>query len=240
MNEKIQAVLNDSRKASAITGVVAFAGGVAAGYFLARRKTGYGVHEVVDSPLYVDAESKLVPREPFVVDAEALERINARTEAGEVFVRDQMTTSVIEGLPEEAPEPVRQSVFAHDDDEWNYEAEVACRNENKPYVIHKDEFFADEAGYTQSTISYYAGDDILCDEDDVPVYNHDEVIGPRQFGHGSGDPNVFYVRNDKRKAEYEVLLNSGSYSTEVLGLEIEDNAREADIKHSAPRFRRED
>ncbi len=80
----------------------------------------------------------------------------------------------------------------------------------------------------------------MADEDDTPVYNYDRVIGPLNFGHGSGDPNVFYVRNHRRKTEYEILYNTGLFSEEVLGLEIEDNERVKDLKHSnIQRFRPE-
>ncbi len=106
------------------------------------------------------------------------------------------------------------------------------RSDKQPYVLHKDEFFADENGYSQITLTYYAGDNILVDESDVPIYNHVDVVGDLLFGHGSGDPKTVYIRNDKQHAEYEVLHDEGLYSQEVLGLEIENNLRVQEIKHS--------
>ncbi len=82
-------------------------------------------------------------------------------------------------------------------------------------------------------MTYYAGDNIMNnDEEESPMYNHDGITGPLRFGHGSDDPNVVYIRNDKRKVEYEILYDPGLYSEEVLGLEIENNQRAKDIKHS--------
>jgi hypothetical protein len=52
------------------------------------------------------------------------------------------------------------------------------------------------------------------------------------FGHGSGDPNVVYIRNEKLQAEYEVLRDPGSYEIEVLGGHVEREMQEVDLKHS--------
>lgn len=138
-------------------------------------------------------------------------------------------------------EPIARSIFAGTDSEWDYEKELQTRTSSEPYVLHKDEFYANELDYVQVTLTYYNGDDILVDEDDTPVYNYHQVVGQTKFGHGSGDPNVVYVRNDKRKAEYEILFDPGMYSKEVLGLDIERNTRANDLRHSnhVPRFHME-
>lgn len=151
--------------------------------------------------------------------------------------RIQRTIETRQGVSSE-PEVVNQSIFANNgDDGWDYEAEVTKRTKTEPYILHKDEFFDDEEGYIQLTLTYYEGDDILVDEEEAPIYNHASVVGPLKFGHGSGDPNVFYVRNDKRRCEYEILRHEGLYSREVLGLDIENNVRvrqkhDRELRHS--------
>jgi hypothetical protein len=142
--------------------------------------------------------------------------------------------------------------FAHgssDTDTWDYDVEVQNRTEDKPYVLHRDEFFAEEnreKGYIQTSLTWYSGDNVMVDEEDVPVYNHETIVGPLLFGHGSDDVNVFYVRNDLRHAEYEVLFDPGAYATEVLGLNPDGPdtiGEEKRLKHSADhvrRFRSED
>ena len=132
---------------------------------------------------------------------------------------------------------IAQSVFAGSDDEWDYQKELASRSSERPYIIHKDEFYSEESGYTQTTLTYYSGDDIMADENDSPVYNYQTVTGPLHFGHGSQDPNVVYVRNDKRMAEYEILFDHGMFVVEVMGMEDEQSTRARDLKHSAPKFR---
>lgn len=117
----------------------------------------------------------------------------------------------------------RSSAFPEVEDDWDYAEETAGRNPNEPYIIHRDEYDDNENDFTQTTLTYYSGDQILCDEGDVPIYNPDQVAGELKFGHGSRDPNVVYVRNEKLGAEYEILLDKGFYTVEVLGQEYEDS-----------------
>ena len=93
-------------------------------------------------------------------------------------------------------------------------------------------------GYEQSTLTYYEGDDILVDEHDVPVYNHNLSVGPLNFGHGSNDKNVVYIRSERLESEFEVLREHGLYTVEVLGYEKEEEFRHSGY-HSVPKFRPE-
>lgn len=154
---------------------------------------------------------------------------------------DDDTVITIEPVGPEFDEPdiVTHNVFAGNDIDWDYDEELKNRTDTEPYVLHKDEFFENESDYVQSTFTYYEGDDILTDaDDDSIIYNVHDIIGEYKFGHGSGDPKVFYVRNDKRHAEYEIIKDPGHYAVEVLGNEIEANARVDELRHSrVPKFR---
>lgn len=129
------------------------------------------------------------------------------------------------------------SVFNEVNADWDQDSEEGKRTKDSPYILNKDEFWAEELDYKQTTLTYYASDDILVDQTDVPIYNYKEVVGTLNFGHGSSDQNVVYVRNDKLKAEYEILKDRGSYSVEVLGLEYEAEEERASLKHSITKFR---
>jgi hypothetical protein len=122
---------------------------------------------------------------------------------------------------------------------WDYEEEKEKRSMDKPYILHQDEYFSKETEYSQSTLTYYSGDDILVDEQEVPIYNYKAVVGDLQFGHGSDDPNVVYVRNDKLSGEYEVIKDSGHYEIEVLGNEYESILEKHDLKPNVMKFRDE-
>ncbi len=269
VNEHISKIINHPQRTPVSVGIVSFAAGIGLGYILARRRM-LGVHqlpnqlnfdfnthdvanvrdalgrsEVVSVVSEEDVPeipiSEIRRRKPLIINdgEEFLQRkIKVVTETDDEVVTEERIEIIREPDPEEL---VTKSIFPDMVDDWNYAAEVRRRNPNIPHVLHKDEFYENEKGYTQTTLTYYAGDDIMSDEEDAPVYNYSDTTGPLLFGHGSGDPKVVYVRNDKRKAEYEILNDPGKYSEEVLGLEIENNQRVRDIKHSQTRkFRPKD
>lgn len=124
-------------------------------------------------------------------------------------------------------------------DEWDYKTEVEARTKEAPYIIHVDEYVADEMGWdSQSTLMWYDKDQILCDPHDTPIYNHVELVGELKFGHGSNDPNVVYVRNEKLQSEFEILRDEGSYTEIILGEQLEKEAEEEELKHSnTPKMR---
>jgi hypothetical protein len=135
----------------------------------------------------------------------------------------------------------KANAFATAGDNWDLLKELRGRTESAPYVLHKDEFYANEKGYSQHSLTYYAGDGIMAveDDDDRIVYNHDSVVGELKWGHGSGDPLIVYVRNDKFRAEYEITHVDGLFSVEVGGMDIPDNERVRNLEHSGEprRFR---
>jgi hypothetical protein len=136
-----------------------------------------------------------------------------------------------------AQEP--NNIFSGIEDDWNEEEEVKKRRPGVPYTIHRDEFFLNEPDHSQTTLQYYLADNVLCDTDDTPIYNHHKLVGELEFGRGSQDPNIVYVRNDDLKADFEVLLDHGYFQVEVLGGQLEDELNHEDFKHSVRKFREE-
>lgn len=244
MNEKWTNLLKnrDTRiiLASTLTsGVVCYAVGFATGYILGRRpKRESFDYEAAKASVFTPEELAHI-EEIKQRHSETVVIVDSTDNSlkGMEFVQEKLGT-VIEPMvqPETIEEdtsdaPFHRSIFDDVDDVWDWEREVNSRNEEEPYIIHKEEFYNNERDYTQTTLTYYAGDDILVDEEESPVYNHNSVVGQLIFGHGSGgDPNVVHVRNPKLHAEYEILLDTGLYSVEVLGLEIENNDRVKNLK----------
>jgi hypothetical protein len=136
---------------------------------------------------------------------------------------------------------VTTNVFDNPDDDWDYKTELESRGNVQPYIIHVDEFVGNENEWSQSTLTYYEGDDILTDSHDKPLYDASEIVGQNlRFGHGSKDPNVVYIRNPRLEMEMEILRDPSSYEKEVLGETIEKRAQTADLKHSHQRRFRPD
>lgn len=80
-----------------------------------------------------------------------------------------------------------------------------------PYVIPPEDF-GELDYYTQISLTYYA-DGILADEDDRYINNVDDIVGRESLKHfGEYEDDSVFVRNDKLKCYYEILLDQRSYS----------------------------
>lgn len=220
MNEQFTIILQKPWTIPTAVGVLAFSGGVGLGYILGKRRRQKALGELV-----------LIKNDQLEEYSEIVDHIERRTEELQGLTDELKDMTVVE-LKEPLDEVPDVVVVVEPDDDWNYEVELSMRKPDVPYTIHRDEFFEDSMGYTQATLTYYQGDDILTDELDVPIYGHSALTGNMQFGHGSGDPNVVYIRNEEREDEYEILRHYGRYEVEVLGHEIDQHYKDEDLKHS--------
>lgn len=239
-------------------GVAAFAAGMGFSYYLnKRKKASRHLYLVEDEPerqmtIYEvrEAEGEEIVRREAYIDGEDETPDETPDEWKDLVITDpiQLTKpAIIIGNVEREEEMTGPSTDENGilnetyADGWNYSEEEKKRSEDYPYVIHRDEFFNDERGFDQITLMYYVGDDIMTDEDDSPIPKYKDSVGELKFGYGSGDPNVFYARNPKRKAEYEVLRNPDSYASEILGLHYEpDEEEHPNIQHGVRKFRPSD
>lgn len=82
---------------------------------------------------------------------------------------------------------------------------------DKPYVISPEEF-GELAGYGKISLTYYA-DGILTDENDEEVDDVDEIVGTESLEHfGEYEDDSVFVRNDRLKCDYEILLDQRPYA----------------------------
>lgn len=125
-------------------------------------------------------------------------------------------------IPPEETAQVTDEIRSHD--VWNWQREKKMRNPNFPYIIHENEFSESDVGYTQTTYTLYAGDNVLVDTNDQPLDNVNAIVGlgNLRFGHGSQDEDVVHVRNDKLELEMEITRVPGSYAEDVIGLDPSD------------------
>ncbi len=140
------------------------------------------------------------------------------------------TPEVIE-VPPEPQSAVTSNIFVDGkpmEEDFDYEAEIANRSEDAPYIISREEFMQEEKNYIQQTLTFYEGDDTLTDSNDKDIPDSDEVVGDanlHKFGHGSGDNNVVYVRNDRMSVDFEIVRSTQSFAKDVLGLRHADTRR---------------
>lgn len=89
-----------------------------------------------------------------------------------------------------------------------------------PAIITQDQFMANETGYEQATLMFYAKGGVLTDQRDEIIDNPINVVGnlsTMNFGQDSSDPNTVHIRNDKLQMEFEVVKSERSYTEDVLG-----------------------
>lgn len=126
------------------------------------------------------------------------------------------------------PSELRTDAASKDKNEdWDYEREIANRDDDKPYIIHQDEFETNELGYSQTSYIYFSGDNVLVDSDDprTILMNSGNLVGYQaltHFGHGSDDYNVVYIRNPRLEIEFEIFRTRGSWEQEVSGLDANE------------------
>lgn len=108
-----------------------------------------------------------------------------------------------------------------EEDVWDEHDERRRRSPDAPYVIHYDERY-DIQDYSDMSLTYYEGDDVLCNERDEVIAGDDRErqVGEAnlsKFGHGSNDPAIVYVRNDALEIMYEIVRSPNSFAEEVHG-----------------------
>jgi hypothetical protein len=246
MYKQMSSVLNNKWTLPVAVGVTSFTLGAIGGYFYGRKTTSQSeVKEevVVDgNQLAFDFDEDELAT---VTDIQGYRPHQVILDenfgpADEEFSEFELDWDAELALEEDELEDAEEivNIFAGTDDEWNYDLEISRRGSD-PYTLHVDEFVANEFDYDQHTFTYYVGDDILADENDVPVYNYSSVVGDLNFGHGSKDPNLVYIRSENARTEWEIIRHTGSFEVEVRGLEIESQYEDQELRHarSPQRFR---
>jgi hypothetical protein len=228
-----------------VIGVISFSVGVGTGYLIANKRNKTQVIVEVDQPNeqlawdFARAAEEQVHRPIHITPTP----VNPRwaSDTGPATYNNPSVRPVRSGHVQEVasdipidPEPELQNEY-----EWNQEEEESERSPDSPYVISREEFDVGTDDYSQTSLEYFAADSVLCDQNRVPIYNPEKIVGRLEFGRGSGESNVVFIRNESLKSEFEVTRNEGSYQVEVLGLEVEDEYEQQDLKHanSMPRFK---
>lgn len=143
------------------------------------------------------------------------------------MVADELNRADEEGVPadgavrefERLPPP--DAVVIRDGPEReDVMAAQAERDHSRPYVISHLEYHEDELAYQKLPITYYAKDNVLCDDKDSPIPDTMFTVGDgftKKFGQMSNDPELVYIRNEKLEIDFEVTRDSRSFTQVVLG-----------------------
>lgn len=176
-----------------------------------------------------EAVRTLIGDEQFAEAAQALRSYSPEMTAEEERAEEALTKPA---------KPTERNIFVADPADWDYEYELSVRNPLKPYIITEEEYLEAEPGFDQTSLTYFEEDDVLIDDRDQPVTDHEKTCGSGnllRFGHGSKNNNVVYVRNETLQLDMEIMRSTGSYAREVLGF---IDSKDDTLEHSARRPRR--
>lgn len=99
-------------------------------------------------------------------------------------------------------------------DKQMHEEALAEGSSDFPRTISNSEMLNQKQWYSKVTLTYYAGDDVLADDQDEPIEDPKDIIGEHFkefFGMNDDEPDIIYVRNDNQESDYEVAKVETSY-----------------------------
>jgi hypothetical protein len=239
VSEVIKTAHMIDRRVAFVSLALCTVGGALAGYGVAGKRLATKYQKLADDEIAVMREHYILkqkanqPKPPLETLLDTAEKVIEKNG----YVAPQEADKPAETPPDRGePTVVVQNIFnnGQPEDVWDYATEVKSRNPAQPYIIHKNEFHEGFEEHEQSTLTFFTGDDVLCDERDAPIDDVDALVGLEnleQFGHGSGDVNVVYIRNEPLGRDIEIVRSSGKFATEVHGFQDDE------LKHSERRQR---
>ena len=248
--EALKRIVQTKKFAVVVASVLSAAGGGATGYILAQKRleakyAELSEREIREAKVYYDQKYK---EGEFADPSVLAEKYDEDDEDGgepETSTQGEMIKEAADILehqqyvsydrPEQTVEEVvevkqsiKRNIFEDEralvtditDREFDLDDELDKKAAGKPYIIEQEQFFENDSGFSQTTLTWFEGDQVLVDEHDQPIREVDRVIGLENLRWGCGtlgEKNVVYIANDKLNAEYEVTRSFGSYTEEVLG-----------------------
>lgn len=96
-------------------------------------------------------------------------------------------------------------------EEKKEEKKEEVTNVKKPYVISPYDY-GEADNYETESLIYYA-DGVLTDDNNVPIEDVEGTVGKDALNHfGEYEDDSVFVRNERLKIDYEILLDSSKFS----------------------------
>jgi hypothetical protein len=115
--------------------------------------------------------------------------------------------------------------------------ELSARDPRPPFIISYDEYGDDSNEFSKIVLTYFEGDNTLADDAEHEIPDVEGTVGAanlEQFGVESDSVDSVYIRNERLRVDYQVVLDEGSYNHIVLGLQ----EMEAHQSKNKPRVKR--
>lgn len=125
-------------------------------------------------------------------------------------VQPEKTEPVVEATIENTKEPIamNKKVSAIIDYSGYSSSQDEKPEEPKPYIIPPEAFGElEEEGYTNVSLTFCSDQVVIDDNNDI-LEDVNDVIGFESLSHfGEYEDDAVYVRNDKLRCDYEILLD---------------------------------
>lgn len=191
---------------------LAFSAGLAVGvggtYFYLKKKYEEKLSDQIQEirKHYQEKQEQSKPKEE--KDEKFANRFEEAEERGKDRIAYESIAKRYQGSDEQCPvDPAEQE--SPPEDEPEEEIFTVTEEEMETYDNFED-----------ISLTYYAEDDILCDDQEQVIEDPEAIIGDAltKFGVKSGYPDTVYVINKRVRAIFEVLMVEGSYQEIVLGM----------------------
>ena len=136
-------------------------------------------------------------------------KIRENNELDETNSDEDISSDEIEEKTEEYVDIIKTAGYS----KYSDISKPTRRDPERPYVIRPEEF-GDVDGYEMISLTHYS-DGVLADDDDEKMADDevDEVVGADYAKHfGEYEDDSVFIRNDKLKCDYEILLDQRKYS----------------------------
>lgn len=90
-----------------------------------------------------------------------------------------------------------------------------------PYVLTEEQFSEENLHYDKVSLTYYAADNSLCDENEDLMDDIEGIVGAINLDMKNvavEHPDIIYIRNDRLSIDYEITINLGGYRALVMGI----------------------
>lgn len=187
---------------------VGLAVGVGGTYFYLKQKYEEKLSEQIQEVRkhYQEKQKQSKPKEE--KDEKFANRFEEAEERGKDRIAYESIAKRYQGSDEQCPvDPAEQESPPEDDDE------------EEIFTVSEEEIETYD-NFEDISLTYYAEDDILCDDQEQVIEDPEAIIGDAltKFGVKSGYPDTVYVINKRVRAIFEVLMVEGSYQEIVLGM----------------------
>ena len=147
-------------------------------------------------------------------EIDSVKQTYAKREEKRQFVESNKLSETTGDMTYEKDEVIRKEAVKEVNriiEDNNYASEINEVTRDQHYIIRPDEF-GEYDDYDTISLTYYA-DHILTDEDDEIVEDIEDKIGFDALNHfGEYEEDSVFVRNDRIKCDYEILLDQRKYS----------------------------